>query len=121
MADMKIDPERVWFKSPTVLTILCATVFATGFYFQVGNSFERLEKDSSDKWALFSSKLTEVGQSVNDLRVELQRIAVGFVATRQADQWIMDANREVELWRKDLLLNNPTLKVGALVLPGLPK
>lgn len=143
MADLRIDPNSLWFKGTAVITLLGAAIWGTAFYYSVKtdlaafqvalkvindtverklDSLERAVEatnNKSDKDNL--SMRTYVNEGVQSIKMELKDIVIGFLNRRAAETWI-EQDRIIRKNFVELLrARNKDLNVPDFPAPDLPK
>lgn len=101
--DVKLDMDRTWLKSTTLWGALVITVTGTLLYARLDNTVASL-------------KVT-----MEDVRDELRKLVSENVSTRQSGAWLELFQLTLNAWVDKARSENPTLKIGDLKVPALPR
>lgn len=129
---IRIDWENTWVRGSALLGILAAAIWGARYLTNNDNAIDQMrlaiaeqgvnQKEESlraqaDREALRNT----MKEGFNEVKIELQRISLGSVQTRQADTWIEQWDDKFNAWISRVMLDNPSLKLPAFKSPALPK
>lgn len=126
------DWDNMWFRGSVVITMLIGVGWGTRWMSNQENAVERLtlsiaeSTSNSKEWALTAQADRDalratMREGFAEVKVELQRISLGSVQTRQADTWIEQFEDRFNHWMAEVMLTNPNLKLPSFKPPALPK
>lgn len=107
--DMKLDPQNLWLRAPTVWLLVVIAVGGAVGYTRFSNAIDVIQTTISKDAVAHEKDREAIVESIREVRDELRKLVVDMVATRQAQGWI-------ELFR-----SANKIKFPELVIPDLPR
>jgi len=133
MADREIRvADNLWIKGSLVSTLVAGGVSGTLLYSNIKYELEEGRKALTlinetvirEVRTLREEKdrdISQIKEGITDVRLDIQKITVGFMQARQADTWILVFRENVKNWRQAFETLNPSTKIPDLSVPDLPK
>lgn len=121
MTSLRLDPDKTWLKSTTLWGALIITVTGTMLYARMDSAIRTIQTTIERDAAMHEKDRDAIVGSIREVRDELRKLVGESVSLRQSGAWLELFQITIQAWVDKLRSDNPTLKVGDLKVPALPR
>lgn len=120
-ADVKLDMDRTWLKSTTLWGALIITVTGTMLYARMDSAIRTIQTTIESDAAMHEKDRIAIVDSIREVRDELRKLVSENVSLRQSAAWLELFQVTLQAWIDKMRAENPSLKIGDIKVPALPR